>query len=61
MQEKFQNVSTENKTKKNKSVPCWTDSLIIMWKRINALIIETQSAASSVCFYSKQQSCFIPF
>ena len=33
----FKTISTGNKTKKKKSVPWWTDSLTIMWKRINAL------------------------
>jgi len=33
----FKTISTENKTKKNKSVPWWTDSLTITRKGINAL------------------------
>ena len=33
----FKTISTENKTKKKKSVPWWTNSLTIMRKRINSL------------------------
>ena len=35
--EAFKVINTQNKTKQKKSVPWWTDSLTIMWKRINAL------------------------
>jgi len=35
--EAFKVINTQNKTKKKKSVPRWTDSLTIMRKRINAL------------------------
>jgi len=30
-------INRQSKTKQKKSVPCWTDSLTIMRKRINAL------------------------
>jgi hypothetical protein len=33
----FKTISTENQTKKKKSVPWWTEGLTIMWKRLNAL------------------------
>jgi altronate dehydratase len=33
----FKTISTENQTKKKKSVPWWTDGPTIMQKRINAL------------------------
>jgi len=33
----FKIINTQCKTKQKKSVPWWTDSLTIMWKRINGL------------------------